>query len=1180
MITLRDHHRTGVREGRPSAVRGGLVFIISGMLIFAILAAAGPAEADHIPGLGDWVLRIPMAGEGYLKYVPDDRADAGGRFGDEWTGSLEVRHPSLVGARDRWSGYDRSDRQLHILTNGLTDNAGNVATLSRARDFNYANKAYMLQAGVAPIEAAYFPVTSPAAGHVDTFSFPLSHGLGTQAGHPDEEQRIMARFNLPAPIIQTYYAGHNPGPPPGDSLVSGAFAEAFNPSLIGGVGHNEGIFMGDRPVPRNDTFSHELYHFMGDGDPVHDPRPGDLAHSNDRRNLIAAGAIRSIPATIEAIGPPMSAVVGGTDQLLSQQAERIFAAHGAADWLPPEYRDRNPVAGDRVDWDFVVDHGRRALDHDGNPATADEEFGLEGSANGADNHQGEDYLTWSIGVTADPNHNTALLRHDHTGMEEFDDPPDYVELHDNKPFRYVDVFSLNVRYSDADVDAGGAPSSRERALDYEIFYKDGAGAMQPMRLRRIFNPGWSTWSRAENFLARWFVPNEAGTTTVYVKSLSSDGHDMTAQIDAVIAARDDLPPGPPTTFNVPTTPPPMPTVTRLEIRDTFTHGATLQGITTLRCTGAFGGTGDTWGDVAVELDSRDSGQGFYPGLDGAMDFYFVPDATFPSVPDEMYLDFELDLAEVDGVTPLVIPGGEFEQVYEFGDPSMALFFPVQLADGRTQQWQAIFDIAPGQDFTFGEAMVWFSPRAERGGGEGDSPHDDGAGLFDMLFGIMRTGPDDDADEPIFTVKYNAVLPDLTTLIWDGTDGADWTSAHWDPGPVEPIPDLAMVVDSGTVAVTTNLTVGPGPAASLIIADAGTVGLSPAGALGVTGVVTVEAGGTLANDGVLYCPQVIVSGGTLTTSSGNVGKAKVEGDLLLTDGGTLAVEAGPTGFDRLHCTGSLTIDPSASLDITLIGPGPAIGATVPLIDADEGLDGIFGRVDGVLHGDNQAFAVTYQANGATVTVARPGDVDLNRTVGFNDFTFLAASYGQSGKSWVDGDVDGSGDVAFADFTYLAANYGTIDTDSAAPPPSAGAVELHVNVVTGEMRLVGNAATLSGYNITSALSSLVPDGDGAAAPFQMYLSNLADDISAASLGAGVLVDGELALDAAYDTAGPMDLAFSYGVFGQGGSVTGNVVVVPEPATLALLALGSLAMIRRRRERKAAPGCNQSTFLTQGR
>ena len=402
----------------------------------------------------------------------------------------------------------------------------------------------------------------------------------------------------------------------------------------------------------------------------------------------------------------------------------------------------------------------------------------------------------------------------------------------------------------------------------------------------------------------------------------------------------------------------------------------------------------------------------------------------------------------------------------------------------------------------------------------------------------------------------------TTLTWDGTDPGDWTGAHWNPGPVAPVGDEHMVVNSGTAVVSSDLTTTP--AASLAIADglaAGTVRIGSAGALVVTGGMTVGAGGTLSIDGTLTAPVVNAVGGSLTSSTGSVGVMTIDGNVSLSGGATLDVECIGPGLDRLAGTGTVTLGADAALGIALAGPEPALGHTMALINAPGGRTGMFHHVTGVLFGANKAFAVTYQPNGATVTVARPGDVDLDKTVGFNDFTFLAANYGQSGKSWVDGDVDGSGDVAFADFTYLAANYGTSDPDGAAEAPSAGAVELRVDVVTGEMWLVGNAATLSGYNITSAAGSLVPDGDGAAAPFQFYLSNLADDISAASLGAGVPIDGESALDAGYDTAAPMDLEFSYGVFGQGGSVSGQVVAVPEPTCLAMLALGALAMFRRK-------------------
>ena len=298
-----------------------------------------------------------------------------------------------------------------------------------------------------------------------------------------------------------------------------------------------------------------------------------------------------------------------------------------------------------------------------------------------------------------------------------------------------------------------------------------------------------------------------------------------------------------------------------------------------------------------------------------------------------------------------------------------------------------------------------------------------------------------------------------------------------------------------------------------------------------------------------------------------GEVFVDGNLFMgaTTHSTFELQGTESGdFDRLVVTGEVGVQGDLTV-VVLDGFAPSLADAFGIIAASGGLDGIFGRVNGVLLPGSKACAVTYQPNGTKVTIVRPGDFETDGDVDFADFTYLAANYGQSGKSWVDGDADGSGDVTFADFTYLAANYGISDPDSVAEAPSAGAVELHVDVVTGEMWLVGNAATLSGYSIASAAGSLVPDGDGSAAPFQFYLSNLADDISAASLGVGVAVDGDLSLDAGYDTAGPMDLTFSYGMFGQGGSQSGQVVAVPEPTCLLLLALGGIVGLRRRRDRR---------------
>src|SRR5213079_1626619 len=51
----------------------------------------------------------------------------------------------------------------------------------------------------------------------------------------------------------------------------------------------------------------------------------------------------------------------------------------------------------------------------------------------------------------------------------------------------------------------------------------------------------------------------------------------------------------------------------------------------------------------------------------------------------------------------------------------------------------------------------------------------------------------------------------------------------------------------------------------------------------------------------------------------------------------------------------------------------------------------------------------------------GDANLDGAVDLTDFTFLAASFNGSGKSWINGDFDYSGTVDLTDFTLLASNF---------------------------------------------------------------------------------------------------------------------------------------------------------------
>lgn len=522
-------------HGTPSRYYG-----LSCLLVCAMIAVAGPAAGTMITTPDMDVLWKPMRTEGYLAFAPDPLPGRSNRFGDEWTGWIDVRHPSLAGPRDRDCSYDtgsgcafdRSDRFVQVRSTILKDKTGTIASDNRIDDFHHANKAFVYQAGISPLEVAIRGVDSPRAGN-DAFDFPLSHGLGSppqmEGGSPApmEEQGIMKNNNGTPPIIENYYA---------ESLLSGAHAETYPPSLIGAnVFDNDGIFM--TATSNDGDFGHELYHFLGDNRAIHAEIAGNTAHSSDQQNIVR---ITTVPLTsINQIGPRLSATVGGLHQLVSPQAERIFSTATVEPYFPPATQRANfDAAGNRVDWDFVMDHPKRSVDHDSNAATAAVEFGLEALGGGTDHHRGHDFLFWEIPGTATtaPTHpapGAGNTGHDHSGLGVFPSLDDY----GGSFFTTIDVFSLSTRYSDSDVNAAGNKDLRETALDYSLAFRglddSFVTVAQPSM---VFAPGWTDTTRVDDFLARWVSPVPAKGVFILAHPLGEDGHDGTTQIDAVTAA--------------------------------------------------------------------------------------------------------------------------------------------------------------------------------------------------------------------------------------------------------------------------------------------------------------------------------------------------------------------------------------------------------------------------------------------------------------------------------------------------------------------------------------------------------------------------------------------------------------------------------------------------------------------
>ena len=63
-------------------------------------------------------------------------------------------------------------------------------------------------------------------------------------------------------------------------------------------------------------------------------------------------------------------------------------------------------------------------------------------------------------------------------------------------------------------------------------------------------------------------------------------------------------------------------------------------------------------------------------------------------------------------------------------------------------------------------------------------------------------------------------------------------------------------------------------------------------------------------------------------------------------------------------------------------------------------------------DNTSVLVRYTA---------AGDGNLDGTVDLTDFTFLAANFNGTGKTWLQGDYNYDGNVDLTDFTFLASNF---------------------------------------------------------------------------------------------------------------------------------------------------------------
>jgi len=500
-------------------------------------AAFEPLESRlllaHVPVLLDMAgTRTPLANEGLLAHRSAAIGAIGGQ-GEERTGWTDVRHPAHfasadpalnITTTDNDFGYDRSDKFVEVNNVIVTDSAGTAAGPSIERDFDFANQIYA-QIGLSVLNEANVAANYPAV------TFPLSNA---------EVATLRAANRAAAPVVNNYYA---------TSFDNGRFGTTA--SLEDSPDH--GTVLAD--TARNDSFTHELGHFLVDehrfdngGASVHSPNATDLMASGGTRTIPGAttkSAANSAPANP---GVP-NGNLGGTsrfDALMNDGAGGPFnISQTDAIFTVPTGVPANPTAPNP----FVTHRDDSVHSHPDNGRTHGDaidfkwvEDNLRIDETSADNHAtgAADPLLFHISPLDQPN---AILDHNHGTWiaGTVADPANEPELSLTSlaslgvgAFTVIDVVSQIARYADNDVNAAGDWSARESALDYDVeFSTDGAAWVAGTPLA-VFIDGWTTRSRAEDFIARWAAPFEAAFVRIFASTAA--GHDQNTQIDAVVAA--------------------------------------------------------------------------------------------------------------------------------------------------------------------------------------------------------------------------------------------------------------------------------------------------------------------------------------------------------------------------------------------------------------------------------------------------------------------------------------------------------------------------------------------------------------------------------------------------------------------------------------------------------------------
>ena len=256
------------------------------------------------------------------------------------------------------------------------------------------------------------------------------------------------------------------------------------------------------------------------------------------------------------------------------------------------------------------------------------------------------------------------------------------------------------------------------------------------------------------------------------------------------------------------------------------------------------------------------------------------------------------------------------------------------------------------------------------------------------------------------------------------------------------------VGPGSLIDASSLTMFPG---SLIDARAGaTIQLSPEITTLQSTNLIVRSTGTI-NAGTIRLEDEsrIIGDGTLNANVDNANGIVASGfspAVLTIDGSYLQSELsslemeilGPNlgaEYDHLAVTGEATL--SGNLSILVGGYTPDAGELFHLIDAPQGISGLFMTISSGDVGNGIGFAPVYEAGRMLVRASLTGDTDLDGSVNFADFLQLSGNFGNA-ADWSTGDFDGDGTAGFSDFLALSSNFGRSEAAAASVPEPAANV----------------------------------------------------------------------------------------------------------------------------------------------